>query len=135
DAQCPRDPGGEVDVDEAVDVWRVVHDAGPVIEWPGRRARGAGQITGGRAHRRERGSGAFRDRRDDVDGTAARGRPLVARDDARDRLLVARDDAADVRRAEIDAEIEAQTLGSLPASSGACSAVASPPNTCCCAAL
>jgi len=51
-----------------------------------------------------------------------------------DLVMVAverRDDRADVRAAEIDAEetVVAQTLGSLPASSGVDSALASPSST------
>src|SRR5439155_209942 len=72
---------------------------------------------------------------DDVLRAGARRDALVAADDARHGIVVTRDDASDVRPAEIDAEIEAQTLGSLPATSGAFSAERSLLKTCCCAAL
>ena len=54
-----------------------------------------------------------------------------------DRVAVDADHGgANVRAAEIDAEVEgAQTLGRRPATSGALSADASVPRTCCCAAL
>src|SRR5207249_4685300 len=83
----------------------------------------AGEVARRCSHRCEGRPRAFADRGDDVRRSAPRRGALVAREDARYRLLVARDDAADIRGAEIEAEKEAQTLGSLPASSGICRAV------------
>src|SRR5207302_1296031 len=129
------EPLRKVNVGEAIYVRRVVDDPGDVVERTRRRAGGSGKVAGGCAHRGERGPGALRDRGEDIVRASPRRRPLVTSEDPRYGLLVARDDTADVGGAEIDAEIEGQTFGSLPASSGDCSAFASAPNTCCCAAL
>ena len=100
----------------------------------------------------ERARRGTADREDVVerDARVARGRLRGVRDGANDGVgavagrtaLIARgylvviaverrDDRADVRAAEIDAEeaVAAQTLGSLPASSGVDSALASPSST------
>jgi hypothetical protein len=67
----------------------------------------------------------------------ARGPPHVAREDLMVFAFETGDDRADVRAAEVDPEEAgvAQTLGSLPASSGEDSTLASPSRTLFCAAL
>ena len=77
------------------------------------------------------------DRANDGVGAVARGAALIARDDLVILAVERRDDRADVRAAEVDAEVVvvAQTRGSLPASSGEFSALASPNSTLFCAAL
>src|SRR5207247_2914881 len=70
-------------------------------------------------------------------GAVAGRASLISRGDLVMVAVERRDDRADVRAAEIDAEeaVAAQTLGSLPASSGVDSALASPSSTVFCAAL
>src|SRR2546425_2092235 len=131
--ECARETPPERELDEANDVRRFVHDPVPVVEWSWCRASDAGEIARRRVDRRERGPRALCDRLDDVIRSGTWRRPLVARDEPRDGRVCARDDASDVRCAEIDAEEEAQTLGSLPARSG--DSALPLPNTCCCAAL
>lgn len=77
------------------------------------------------------------DRANDRVSALARSAPNVARDDRVTVTVERRDDRADMGTAEVDAEevVVAQTLGSLPASSGEDSTLASPSMTLFCAAL
>jgi len=73
----------------------------------------------------------IRDGANDGVGAVAGRAALIARGYLVVVAVERRDDRADVRAAEIDAEkaVVAQTLGSLPASSGVDSALASPSST------
>ena len=73
----------------------------------------------------------IRDGANDGVGTVAGRAALIPRGYLVVVAVESRDDRADVRAAEIDAEeaVAAQTLGSLPASSGVDSALASPSST------
>ena len=128
-------PRTEWVIDEPDHVRGLMHDAASMVERTRRGAGHRGDLAQRSIHGGERGAGALCDRGDDVLRARARRDALVAADDARHGIVVTRDDASDVRPAEIDAEIEAQTLGSLPATSGAFSAERSLLKTCCCAAL
>ena len=77
------------------------------------------------------------DRANDGLGAVARRATLITRDDLVLVAIERGDDRADVRTAEVDAEevVVAQTLGSLPASSGDDSTLASPSMTLFVAAL
>ena len=82
-------------------------------------------------------AGGIRDRANDGLGAVARRATLVARDDLVLVAVKCCDDRADMRTAEVDAEevVVAQTLGSLPASSGDDSTLTSPSMTLFVAAL
>jgi hypothetical protein len=73
----------------------------------------------------------IRERANDGIGAVAWRAALIARGDLVMVAIDRRDDRADVRAPEVDAEevVVAQTLGSLPASSGVLSALASPSMT------
>ena len=79
----------------------------------------------------------IRDRTNNGLGAVARRATLVARDDLVLVAVKCCDDRADMRTAEVDAEevVVAQTLGSLPASSGDDSTLTSPSMTLFVAAL
>ena len=97
---------------------------------PGRR-----DIADRDAGRIERRARAVDERGDDRIGAALRGRTRVAADERDVDANDASDGGAQVGTAEIETEVErAQTFGSRPATSGAPSAEASVPKTCCCAA-
>src|SRR5207253_2017291 len=125
---------GEREIAEAGDIRRVVHQATHVVQRTGGGAARGRHVANCRLGRRERRARAVGDRGDDVGPSGERGRTLVAAEDRRN-VAVTRDHGPHVRTAEIDAEEEAQTLGSLPATSGACSTEASPRKIRCCAAL
>jgi hypothetical protein len=82
-------------------------------------------------------AGGVRDRANDGLGAVTWRAALITRDDLVMVAVKRRDDRADVRTAEVDAEevVVAQTLGSLPASSGDDSTLASPSMTLFVAAL
>ena len=114
-----------------------MHHAAAVIE---RTRRGAAsgkdlvQRYAGLARRRARGLG---ERANDGVGAVSRRPALITRDDLVTIAVERRDHRADMGTAEVDAEevVVAQTLGSLPASSGDESTLASPSITLFCAVL
>ena len=124
-------PRSQRELFEPDDVRRLVHQAGAMVERPRRgaadrlhRMEGEARLARGRMR-------GIRDGANDGVGAVAGRAALIARGYLVVVAVERRDDRADVRAAEIDAEkaVVAQTLGSLPASSGVDSALASPSST------
>lgn len=114
-----------------------MHQATAVVQRTGRGATDRDELAERNARlARARASGVT-ERTNDRVGAFAWGPPHVARDDLVTVAIEHGDDGPDVRAAKVDAEeaVVAQTLGSLPASSGEDSALASPSRTLFCAAL
>jgi hypothetical protein len=125
----------DVGVGEARDVLGREDDARPVIERAGRREPRRGDVADLGARGPERGARARDERRDDRIRTGLWRRARVAPDERGGVVVDACDGGTNVGAAEIETEVErAQTFGSRPATSGAPSAEASVPKTCCCAA-
>src|SRR6266508_229422 len=131
------EPRREREVDESRKVRCVVDDARAVVERSGRRAADGDDLVQWQARVPSRRASTFGDRVHRRIGTFAWRRALVARDDVRMGAIRCGDHAADVRGTEVDADevVVAQTLGSLPASSGVASATLSLPRALTIAAL
>src|SRR6185503_5142854 len=108
-----------------------MHQTRAVVERARRGAADGGELVKRQAGLADARASGIRDRADDGLGAIARRTTLIARDDLVLLAVERRDDRADVCTAKVDAEevVVAQTLGSLPASSGDDSTLASPSMT------
>lgn len=108
-----------------------------MIEWSWGSATNGEELVERQASLARAGASGIRERAHDGVGAIAWCSALITRDDLVAVTVERGDDRADVRTAEVDAEelVVAQTLGSLPASSGEDKALASPSMTLFCAAL
>jgi hypothetical protein len=114
-----------------------VHETAAMVERTGRRAPDGDHLVKRDASVARALARRIRQGADDRVGPVAWRTALGARDDLVMVIVKRGDDRADLRAAEVDAEevVVAQTLGSLPASSGDDSTLASPSRTLFCAAL
>ncbi len=114
-----------------------MHQTGAMIERARRSATNGEELVERQTSLARAGTSGIRERAHDGISAIAWCSALITRDDLVAVTVERGDDRADVRTAEVDAEevVVAQTLGSLPASSGEDSALASPSMTLLWAAL
>lgn len=114
-----------------------MHETGAMVQWSGGGTAGGDELVKGNARVARARSCGIADRPNDRVSAVTRSAPHVTRDDRVTVTVERRDDRADMGTAEVDAEevVVAQTLGSLPASSGDDRTLASPSMTLFCAAL